>query len=115
MKRAINQPVTTAITIFAGIYAKAYTVPDAGTLLPQHSHRWGHVTAVTSGSVRVWCGEELLGDFHAPAMISIAAHTFHRFLSLAPETCLMCIHNADLADPDGEPVIAAENNLVLED
>jgi hypothetical protein len=115
MKRAINQPVTTVITLFAGIYAKAYTVPDVGTLLPQHSHRFGHITAVTNGSVRAWRDDELLGDLHAPAMISIPAHTMHRFLTLTPGVCLMCLHNADHADPDGEPLIAEEHNLVMED
>jgi hypothetical protein len=115
MKRALNQPVTTALTIFAGIYAKAYTVPDAGTLLPQHSHVTGHVTAITAGSVRAWRDDELLGDFHAPAMVSIPAHTLHRFLTLTPAVSLICIHNADHADPDGEPAIAEEHHLVTED
>jgi hypothetical protein len=112
MQRADNQPVTVALTVFAGIYAKVYTVPDAWTLLPQHSHQTGHVTAVTSGSIRAWSGEELLGDFHAPAMLEIPAHTLHRFLTLTPAVGLMCIHNADHADPEGEPVIAAEHQLV---
>jgi hypothetical protein len=115
MKRAVNQPVTVALTVFAGIYAKAYTVPDEGTLLPQHSHETGHITAVTSGAVRVWQEEHLLGDFNAPALLSIPAHTMHQFLSLTPAVGLMCIHNADHADPDGEPPIAAENSLELED
>jgi hypothetical protein len=115
MKRAVNQPVTEALTIFDGIYCKVYTVPDAETLLPQHAHRYGHVTAVTSGAVRVWQDGRLLGDFRAPSLISIPAHMMHAFLTLAPATGLLCIHNADHADPDGEPPIAAENHLELED
>jgi hypothetical protein len=111
MKRASNQPVTTALTIFAGVYAKAYTVPDAGTLLPQHSHKTGHVTAITAGAVRAWRGEELLGDFHAPAMLSIPAHTLHRFLTLVPVVQLLCIHNADHIEND-EPAVAAEHVIV---
>jgi hypothetical protein len=39
----------------------------------------------------------------------------HAFLTLTPGVGLMCIHNADHADPDGEPPIAAENHLELED
>ena len=115
MKRAEHQPVTTALTIFAGIYAKAYTVPDAGTLLPQHSHQTGHVTAVTAGAVRAWRDGELLGDFEAPAMLSIPAHTLHQFLSLTDGVGLICIHNADHLDAEGEPAVAAEHNLELED
>ena len=115
MKRAAHQPVTEALTIYEGIYCKAYTVPDAGTLLPQHAHRYGHVTAVTHGAVRVWQDGRLLGDFRAPSLISIPAHTMHSFLTLEAGTGLLCIHNADHADPDGEPVVAAENNLVFEE
>ena len=115
MKRAANQPVTEALAIFAGVYVKAYTVPDAETLLPQHAHEFPHVTAVTSGSVRVWRDGVALGDFHAPALIEIPARVMHAFLTLTPATGLLCIHNADRADADGEPVIAAEHVLQLED
>jgi len=115
MKRAAHQPVTEALTIYEGIYCKAYTVPDAGTLLPQHAHRYGHVTAVTHGAVRVWQDGRLLGDFRAPSLISIPAHTMHSFLTLEAGTGLLCIHNADHADPDGEPPVAEEHQLVMEE
>ena len=115
MKRAVNQPVTEALTIFDGIYCKVYTVPDEGTLLPQHSHEHGHVTAVTMGVVRVWRDGIQLGDFRAPALISVPARVMHAFLTLVPGVCLMCIHNADHADPDGEPPIAERHDLELED
>jgi hypothetical protein len=114
VKRAVNQPVTTSLTIFAGIYAKAYSVPDVGTLLPQHSHQTGHVTAITAGSVRAWRGETLLGDFHAPAMLSIPAHALHHFLTLTPAVGLICIHNADHVDGD-EPAVSQHARLDLED
>ena len=115
LKRADHQPVTEALVIFDGIYCKAYTVPDAETLLPQHSHSHGHVTAVTAGAVRVWQDGRLLGDFRAPSLISIPAHTMHSFLTLEAATALLCIHNADHADAEGEPSIAAEHQLVRED
>jgi len=115
VRRAANQPVTTALTIFAGIYAKAYTVPDADTLLPQHSHKTGHVTAITAGSVRAWRDGELLGDFHAPALVLIPAHTMHSFLTLSDQVSLICIHNADHLDEVNEPAVAEMHTLDLED
>lgn len=115
MKRAERQPATLAISIYAGIYAKAYTVPDAGTLLPQHSHEFAHLTALTAGSVRVWRGSRLLGDHHAPSLIQIPAHTLHQFLTLTPNVGLMCLHNADHVDADGEPAVAEHAHLELED
>jgi hypothetical protein len=67
------------------------------------------------GSVRVYCDSEPVGDFTAPDTIHVPAHHSHAFQTLAPDCMLACIHNADHADPDGEPPIVAENNLVMED
>lgn len=111
MKRARNQPVETTMALFGGIFAKAYTVPDAGTLLPQHAHETPHVTALTAGSVRVWQNGEAMGDFTAPAFIKVAAHALHRFLTLSPNVGLMCIHASETEDVP----IAADGSLVLED
>ena len=90
-KRAPNQPVTVALTIFAGVYVKAYTVPDAGTLLPQHSHSTGHVTAVTAGAVRVWRDGALVGDFQAPELVLIPARRV-TFVSDADRSCRPDVH-----------------------
>lgn len=115
MKRAANQPTTETITIYGGIYYRVWSVPDAGTILPQHSHAYDHLTAVLRGTVRVWCDDELVGEFSAPATVPVPARRMHEFHTLTPDCLLACIHNADHADPDGEPPVAAENNLVLED
>jgi hypothetical protein len=114
MKRAENQPYTISLTIFGGIYYRVWSVPDAGTIIPQHAHKWNHITALLRGSVRVLSDGELMGDFTAPATLKIPALRMHEFHTLTP--CeFACIHNADRADPDGEPPIAAENHLELED
>ena len=112
MKRAENQPTTEVLTIYGGIYYRVWSVADAGTILPQHAHRYDHLTALLRGSVQVWCDHELVGDFTAPATIKIPAHSFHSFYTITPDCMLACIHNADHADPEGEPVIAAEHQLV---
>jgi hypothetical protein len=44
MKRAERQPETVWLEIYAGIYCKTYRVPDAGTVLPQHSHHHDHMS-----------------------------------------------------------------------
>lgn len=111
MKRAENQPVATSMALYGGIFAKAYTVPDEGTLLPQHAHETPHITALTAGSVQVWCGDANLGVFHAPAFIKVAAGVFHRFLTLTSNTSLMCIHASETEDVP----IAADGSLALED
>ena len=111
MKRAENQP-TSELVLYAGIYCKIYAVADAWTLLPQHSHEHSHLSFIVQGKVRVWSGDKCLGDFTAPAVVKIEARTFHKFLTLCDDVMIACIHNADHADPEGEPVIAAEHQLV---
>ena len=64
---------------------------------------------------RVWSGDKCLGDFTAPAVVKIEARTFHKFLTLCDDVMIACIHNADHADPNGEPVIAERHDLILED
>ena len=114
MKRAERQPETVSVSIYAGIYYKVYRVPDAGTLLPQHGHHFDHLTAILQGSVRAWHGEEMIGDFCAPAVVRIPAGTLHSFLTLTDDMALACIHNADHLEND-EPAVADEHVLELED
>ena len=63
MKRAPHQPETISVSIYAGIYYKLYRILNAGTLLPQHAHRYAHLTTLLQGAITVWCDDELLGDF----------------------------------------------------
>lgn len=114
MKRAENQPECT-ISLYAGIYAKAYTIKDEGTLLPQHSHHHSHLTALTAGAVRVWCSDGLVGEFTAPAFIKIEAEMRHSFLTLTPNVSLMCLHAVGAAEAvEDADLIHEEHHLELE-
>lgn len=113
MKRADRQPETISVTVYAGIYYKQYRVPDAGTLIPQHSHDFPHLTALLQGSIRAYRGDDLLGDYHAPAVVQIPAGVLHTFLTLEDDVALACIHNADHLDDD-EPAVSQEARLELE-
>ena len=111
MKRAPNQPVG-ELTLYAGIFCKTWSVADAGTILPQHSHEFPHLSLIVRGSVRVQCGDDDMGEFHAPATIKIAAHAFHTFLTLTDGVMIACIHAVGDAD---EPAIRAMQELEYED
>ena len=115
MKRAVNQPETLDLGIYAGVFIKTWTVRDRGTLLPQHSHEFPHISYIVSGAVRIWREDEQPRDFVGPCPVKVPALAKHKFLTLSDNVVILCIHNADHADPDGEPAIAEENNLVLED
>lgn len=114
MKRAEHQPEG-SLCLYAGIFAKTWTVPDRGTLLPQHAHEFSHISYIVSGVVRIWCDDESLGDFVGPCAVRIPARRLHRFLTLSDDVTILCIHNADHADADGEPAIAERADLELED
>ena len=111
MKRAEHQPVTVGMTIFAGIYCKIYRVPEAGTIIPQHAHVYDHQTMVMQGAVYVERSGQPSGRYDAPAIVKIRAQEKHAFTTLAPNTVLACVHNADHLD-DGEPAVAEEHHLV---
>jgi len=115
VKRAANQPTTSELALYAGIYCKTWHVPDADTVLPQHSHDFPHLSYIVSGSVRVYRGGDYAGEFTAPASIRIPARQAHTFQTLVPNVTILCIHNADRAEPDGEPPIHAEHHIIVED
>lgn len=114
MRRAEHQPEEVEIAIYAGVFVKTWSVREAGTLLPQHAHDHPHCTLIMRGAVRVWCDGARLGDFRAPAVVKIPAHTLHNFLTLTHDVALACVHNADRYEGD-EPAISRENSLALED
>lgn len=110
-----DQPAEVDIKIVNGVFVKATHFRSAGMFAPQHAHEFAHLSYVASGAAKVFVDDDLLGDFTAPASIVIEARKKHLFEITEPNTVILCIHNADYADPDGEPPIAAENNLVMED
>ena len=114
MKAAERQPETVELAIYAGLFVKLWRVPDAGTLLPQHAHEHPHLTLVMRGAVRAWRGEEMIGDFRAPAIIRIPADTLHNFLTLTNDVALACCHNANHIEGD-EPAVSQEARLELEE
>jgi hypothetical protein len=112
MKRAERQPETICLTIYGGIYHKLYRVPDAGTIIPQHSHAYDHLTTLMHGRVAVQAPDGRSYEHEAPAVIRIPAGQMHSFLTLTDEVWLACIHNADHADADGEPIVTEEHQIV---
>jgi len=75
------------------VFIKQMSVKYAGTLLPQHSHKYDHTTLVAAGSVEIWVDGESIGTFAAPHPVLIAKGTKHLFKTLEDNTVLYCIHN----------------------
>lgn len=102
-----QQPVSTEIRMADGVFVKTLVLERAGLLVPQHAHKFDHVSVLVRGSIRAWAGDECLGTFEGPVGITIAAHVKHTFLSLTP-VILLCVH--DIAAAEGV-AIEAEHQI----
>lgn len=110
MKRSSEQP-TSDLVLYAGIFLKTWHIAAAGTMIPQHAHAHDHLTLIVTGTIRAWRGDDLLGDYTAPAAIKIPAREKHRFLSLTDGAAFACIHAVGEAE---DVLIHAEHTLELE-
>lgn len=104
-----HQPITTFFALPDGVAVVAMAVDKAGTIIPQHVHKYDHSSFLAMGRVKVWKDDVEVGEFTAPCNIVIAAGHAHRFETLEDGTMVFCIHNIART---GEIEILAENNLV---
>lgn len=84
--------ITTDMRMADGVFAKTMGMPKAGMMVAQHSHAFAHVSVLVRGSLRVWKDDVIVGDFTAPAGITIPALAKHKFLALEDNTMVMCVH-----------------------
>ena len=93
LTKYIEQPIETEFHLADDIFVKSGLFQNAGTVIPQHSHEYGHTSFIASGSVQVWCDDEYLGAFSAPQGIFIEKLKKHKFITLEDNTVILCIHN----------------------
>lgn len=91
-------PDDVEIHIADDVFVKQMLIKKSGTYIPQHSHKYDHLSMLAVGKVRAWADERDLGEFEAPRGIVIKAGVKHTFLSLVDNTIIYCIHNAARAD-----------------
>lgn len=96
--RRDEQPTEVNILIVDDVFVKQITVKDRDTFMPQHSHKYDHISFIAAGAVQVWKNGSFLGNFEAPTGITIKAGVKHTFRTLAANTVILCIHNAARAD-----------------
>jgi hypothetical protein len=116
MRRAERQPLS-EMSLYGGVFTKVWIIPDAGTLVPSHSHAYPHQSFLFAGSIHVWQDDEDMGEFHAPAVIKIPERTKHRFLSLVPMVGIACIHSVALGEADfhEDDLVHEEHQLPIEE
>lgn len=98
IQAAAEQPISTEIRMADGVFTKSMVVKRAGTLIPQHSHRYDHVSVLVRGSVSVVADGVHLGDFFAPCGITIKAGVKHLFQALVDDTIVLCVHDIGTAE-----------------
>lgn len=91
-----------------GIFIKQMHIKKEGTTVPQHSHKYDHVSMLARGSVHVWADGIHVGKHVAPHGIFIKAGVKHKFLSLEDDTIIYCVHNVARA---GVPEVKEEHQL----
>lgn len=92
---ASKQPTEVRFEMADGIAVVMTTAPDKGTILPQHSHKYPHISVIASGSVGVWKDGAHMGEFASPSHIVIEANAKHLFATRADNTTILCIHRVD--------------------
>lgn len=106
---AAEQPIETDIKISDDIFVKSILVRSSGTMIPQHSHKFDHISLISAGSVSVWCDSRHIGDFRAPNHVTIGAGTKHLFITREDNTVISCIHRIDRT---GEIEVLEEHQIV---
>ena len=92
-----------------GVYIRQGVVAKAGTIIPQHSHVYPHMTMLVKGSMTVWEDDVLVGNRIAPDGIYIKPGVKHAFKTLEDDTIFYCIHNVSRT---GKVEIKEEHHLV---
>lgn len=90
------------------LFIKQMLMDRAGIYVPKHKHDYNHCSYLAAGSIRIWHDDECIGDFKAPQPITVKANIFHTFMSLEPNTLVLCIH----ATKDGEVEISEEQHAI---
>ena len=75
------------------IWIRAYRLEKAKTVISQHVHEHDHATIVSCGTVEAWQDGKILGQYAAPAVITIPAGKKHHFIALTDDVVLCCLHN----------------------
>ena len=104
-QRRGDEPESTDLCLADDIMVKSTRFAGAGMVIPQHVHAYDHVSVCAAGAARVEAGGVTIKHLRAGQSMVIEAGVAHRFITLLPETVILCVHNVrraggiELADP----------------
>lgn len=76
-----------------GVFIRTMKFERAGTIMAQHTHPYYHTSFIASGAVHLWEDGSYAGSFSAGSAVLIKKGVAHKFLTLEPNTTILCIHN----------------------
>jgi quercetin dioxygenase-like cupin family protein len=76
-----------------GVFIRTMKFERAGVIMAQHTHPYDHTSFVAAGSVNLWEDGVYAGSFPSGSAILIKKGVAHKFLTLEPNTTILCIHN----------------------
>lgn len=85
---------------YAGVYFRTVLLPIAGIRVPQHKHSYAHPTLCLTGRAMHFVDGVAVNIISQGEIVEVEANRLHEFESLAPDTRLMCITPADVAERD---------------
>ncbi len=106
---AADQPRVLDFAEAPGLFVKSIFLPKEGSLVPQHSHKYGHLTMLAVGEIYVWKDGVPQGRQKAPASIYIPPHTKHTFATLMDNCLIYCIHRLKMDEQ--EPELLSEHEF----
>ena len=107
--RLEDQPPQVSFEMVDGIAVVSTKFAHAGTYMPQHSHKFAHISVLATGKVAIWKDGQYFDTFTAPKQIVIDANVKHLFQALTDDVLILCVHNVSRT---GEIEISEEHQIV---
>lgn len=107
----VEQPPDWEHTSIDGVFIKQMYLKTSGSVVPQHAHVYDHTSMLARGRIKMWAGDEYIGEYAAPTPIFIKAKVKHTFQTLEPDTLIYCIHNVGKGEVQVHEMHQLPNNL----
>lgn len=82
-----------------GAYLKIWRIKDGATV-PQHKHKFDHLSSIMSGCVMVEVEDQENRILYAPDAVLVTAGKVHCFTAINGDAVIGCIHATNVADPE---------------
>lgn len=90
--------IVETIETIGGLYFRSILLPKSWLQANQHVHDYSHVNICAAGSAQFWQDGVHIKDVRGGDVVEIPANHQHHFVSLEPNTRLICVHDIASAE-----------------